>query len=93
MPFISIHALRVEGDGYVAGLLATSTRNNFYPRPPGGGRPGVHSGTTFVSTISIHALRVEGDRVDALESKRLYISIHALRVEGDLRKSDSNVQN
>ncbi len=34
---------------------------NFYPRPPGGGRHqiGVHVATVY--KISIHALRVEGD--------------------------------
>ena len=34
---ISIHALRVEGDGH---LVCYGTHGqNFYPRPPGGGRP------------------------------------------------------
>ena len=79
---ISIHALRVEGD-------PSSTRDcrglkNFYPRPPGGGRPGREGGNQLQRPISIHALRVEGDffwckdgRIDTA------ISIHALRVEGD----------
>ncbi len=34
---ISIHALRVEGDT-IADILFSIIRN-FYPRPPGGGRP------------------------------------------------------
>ena len=34
--YISIHALRVEGDG--ARSSRTSSPTNFYPRPPGGGR-------------------------------------------------------
>ena len=34
---ISIHALRVEGD--VAPSLRAAVLDNFYPRPPGGGRP------------------------------------------------------
>ena len=33
---ISIHALRVEGDGAQCADLVSSL--NFYPRPPGGGR-------------------------------------------------------
>ena len=57
--FISIHALREEGDappsffGYGGGY--------FYPRPPRGGRPGQHSGAKCYHNISIHALREEGD--------------------------------
>ena len=34
---------------------------NFYPRPPGGGRPSLIFGRTKTQAISIHALRVEGD--------------------------------
>ena len=34
---ISIHALRVEGDGLSA--FPAHRSKNFYPRPPGGGRP------------------------------------------------------
>ena len=80
---ISIHALRVEGD------MCSSRRikppPNFYPRPPGGGRPYRSiSSLLSVSVISIHALRVEGD-VEATLFRLLIltISIHALRVEGD----------
>ena len=35
--WISIHALREEGDGWGAGLRRL--RADFYPRPPRGGRP------------------------------------------------------
>ena len=57
--YISIHALRVEGDR--RSRLFYRPREYFYPRPPGGGR---HIGfftrqKTYI--ISIHALRVEGD--------------------------------
>ena len=34
---ISIHALRVEGDLYIVAFIAE--KSDFYPRPPGGGRP------------------------------------------------------
>ena len=81
-PYISIHALREEGDGFdscrkVAALLFLST-------------PSARRATaqlTFlrrVKRISIHALREEGDR-DSLDFYRAAqeISIHALREEGD----------
>ena len=61
--YISIHALRVEGDKPVSLSIMVSA-SYFYPRPPGGGRRqrkawcGEHTG------ISIHALRVEGDAID-----------------------------
>ncbi len=59
--------------------------SHFYPRPPGGGRPGIVSAGDFRKLISIHALRVEGDCTQQLRtSRRDSISIHALRVEGDL---------
>ena len=81
-PRISIHALRVEGDGcrWCRGALP----KNFYPRPPCGGRPSnvwKHWPNSF--PISIHALRVEGDPSDAIVISICRISIHALRVEGD----------
>ena len=58
-------------------------QDNFYPRPPRGGRHRVAFLMTFTSCISIHALREEGDcRWTALSGLRP-ISIHALREEGD----------
>ena len=36
---ISIHALRVEGD-HLKRAQSINKSKNFYPRPPGGGRPG-----------------------------------------------------
>ena len=60
---ISIHALRVEGDG--GGVGGTVQLDHFYPRPPGGGRLielGLYPAPDY---ISIHALRVEGD-MDAM---------------------------
>ena len=82
MPIISIHALRVEGDKRRAPLR--DCFNDFYPRPPGGGRHRPELAAAAVARISIHALRVEGDAYRAFRAVwyRL-ISIHALRVEGD----------
>ena len=106
---ISIHALRVEGDG--GHFVGVARANYFYPRPPGGGRlvetvfksctpisihalrvegDGDPNYYEYSSEISIHALRVEGDMpTDVIELVVPFISIHALRVEGDLVQSDN----
>ena len=79
---ISIHALREEGDFACAACIIKC--ENFYPRPPRGGRPPQCPGITSGNTISIHALREEGDpRGPRKESQNPEISIHALREEGD----------
>ena len=57
--FISIHALREEGD---PSRPARCTRTTyFYPRPPRGGRHADELGELITNRISIHALREEGD--------------------------------
>ena len=56
---ISIHALREEGDK--AGEPVTIPINDFYPRPPRGGRPVALPNEPGNRFISIHALREEGD--------------------------------
>ena len=58
---ISIHALRVEGDG--ASIMSNTKSFYFYPRPPGGGRPRQKTYIEHIVAISIHALRVEGDKI------------------------------
>ena len=56
---ISIHALREEGDSAFTAKMSDS--DDFYPRPPRGGRrDAVVPYRAFVH-ISIHALREEGD--------------------------------
>ena len=79
---ISIHALREEGDAI--GASARPKRQNFYPRPPRGGRPrkqqraGPHG--RFLSTPSARrATYYNGRKVIPIT-----ISIHALREEGDV---------
>ena len=67
---ISIHSLRVEGDG--SNTASTPALRNFNPLPPCGGRPCHAQTRPHVSRISIHSLRVEGDdaaRVLSLTSK------------------------
>ena len=83
---ISIHALRVEGDA--PGCCLWRSMQNFYPRPPGGGRPEKPFAASGPLRISIHALRVEGDCFRPLSDFDEQISIHALRVEGDLFAGD-----
>ena len=56
---ISIHALREEGDGGLAG--DHHPLRNFYPRPPRGGRRRPQLRQHHQGPISIHALREEGD--------------------------------
>ncbi len=79
---ISIHALRVEGDPQ-SSVPAIMLKHNFYPRPPGGGRPSLCRRSRPLGYISIHALRVEGDKLGVHHTYKIAISIHALRVEGD----------
>ena len=80
----------MEGD-YDTAYLLTLPRD-FYPRPPGGGRPSyqtdINREIKFLSTPSgwratTHFLRGDGF---------VLISIHALRVEGDTMVSDSFTQ-
>ena len=56
---ISIHALREEGD--LNCTVSSHIIENFYPRPPRGGRPETPSLSQAWMKISIHALREEGD--------------------------------
>ena len=61
---ISIHALREEGDD--AGFYEGYDPEDFYPRPPRGGRLHISFNNSFFFKISIHALREEGDFVAAM---------------------------
>ena len=56
---ISIHALREEGDWIPE--AAYGPKENFYPRPPRGGRRLRILWRLAITYISIHALREEGD--------------------------------
>ena len=58
-PLISIHALREEGDQ--GGASTPSGAQDFYPRPPRGGRRVRRTYLWERNEISIHALREEGD--------------------------------
>ena len=56
---------------------------DFYPRPPRGGRRCCRRHRTGRRCISIHALREEGDADYQQVIDQMVISIHALREEGD----------
>ena len=58
--WISIHALREEGDQ--CNIDIGNERSYFYPRPPRGGRLFIVQGRKLCQLISIHALREEGDK-------------------------------
>ena len=58
---ISIHALREEGDP--AWATPSTSRANFNPRPPRGGRQLLQGFQHPHLPISIHALREEGDSI------------------------------
>ena len=61
----------------------TTSVEDFYPRPPRGGRLKVQRPRRRNRAISIHALREEGDRRAPSAYAGRAISIHALREEGD----------
>ena len=83
VPDISIHALREEGDK--AGEPVTIPINDFYPRPPRGGRPFALASHILVTDFYPRPPR--GGRPVALpnEPGNRFISIHALREEGDVK--------
>ena len=78
---ISIHALREEGD--TSSFPQFSLSDDFYPRPPRGGRPTLFctnlGALSFLSTPSAR----RATYVDLSLTNRHFISIHALREEGD----------
>ena len=72
-----------------ARMRPLSCGENFYPRPPRGGRRPERRPGRLQRPISIHALREEGDLRWLMSPHRAQISIHALREEGDLLSSSS----
>ena len=79
---ISIHALREEGDS--SKFFRCFDPENFYPRPPRGGRRGFtpvpHQSGLFLSTPSARRATNLGSSGYTTD----LISIHALREEGDV---------
>ena len=64
---ISIHALREEGDLRLI-VEPDQTEENFYPRPPRGGRRLGWLKVAQSIIISIHALREEGDLMSSMSA-------------------------
>ena len=80
--WISIHALREEGD--TSGSRFRPSSRHFYPRPPRGGRR-PHSRRRCRRSSNFYPRPPRGGRPHAGDRKnpRSRISIHALREEGD----------
>ena len=87
---ISIHALREEGDP--SARRKASSAQNFYPRPPRGGRLCRSSvsgpSSRFLSTPSAR----RATEVCGADRRICEISIHALREEGDPTRPRSDSQ-
>ena len=79
--FISIHALREEGDKLRSATL--SSRSVFLSTPSARRATPTAPSSITVPSISIHALREEGDQGSRPDRQAHAISIHALREEGD----------
>ena len=79
---ISTHALREEGDG--RGISGSSTRTDFYPRPPRGGRRR-SAGCRWCGRNNFYPRPPRGGRPRPYSgsAKIIAISTHALREEGD----------
>ena len=80
LEFLSTPSARRATEGGSGYRLA---HQDFYPRPPRGGRHQLHALSAEVVVISIHALREEGDGDAFCGYRQRSISIHALREEGD----------
>ena len=79
---ISIHALREEGD--TKQVTKTTTKADFYPRPPRGGRlVRGRAAALFGQFLSTPSARRATSSVSNGKTDTAYISIHALREEGD----------
>ena len=91
LPTISIHTLRVEGDG---GYMVKNKWHYKFQSTPSAWRVTPKAKRILaVCEISIHTLRVEGDRTAYLRSRQARISIHTLRVEGDDALNNLNSKN
>ena len=89
---ISIHALREEGDCPHPRCQAAA--DDFYPRPPRGGRPFPPPSGMSAKRISIHALREEGDPVFWYRPRSVleFLSTPSARRATRIRRWDSITQ-
>ena len=88
---ISTHALREEGDG--RGISGSSTRTDFYPRPPRGGRRR-SAGCRWCGRNNFYPRPPRGGRPRPYSgsAKIIAISTHALREEGDTARAAQKLQ-
>ena len=78
---ISIHALREEGDGKISSIEGEP--DNFYPRPPRGGRRSETSADLLIASFLSTPSARRATLLHPAARRLLRISIHALREEGD----------
>ena len=92
--YISIHALREEGDAPFPGP-GCSRSSNFYPRPPRGGRRISLSRRSTARNFYPRPPRGGRRHGDAARLLAAFISIHALREEGDrgMRRGSPDLRN
>ncbi len=83
--YISIHALRVEGDVIYIFIFVFVPSISIHALRVEGDPHNMYA-IACTHFISIHALRVEGDLSSTHRACPRSISIHALRVEGDERR-------
>ena len=83
--YISIHALRVEGDVIYIFIFVFVPSISIHALRVEGDPHNMYA-IACTHFISIHALRVEGDLSSSQRACPRSISIHALRVEGDERR-------
>ena len=86
---ISIHALREEGDGKISSIEGEP--DNFYPRPPRGGRRSETSADLLIASFLSTPSARRATLLHPAARRLLRISIHALREEGDLRTDAPDV--
>ena len=90
--YISIHALREEGDPPRS--RRTGNGDHFNPRPPRGGRPKKFLRTRERKNISIHALREEGDSKSGEKIHHVCSIIHTCaQFEKELYEGSGEMQN
>ena len=88
--YISIHALREEGD--CAWKRPSRATANFYPRPPRGGRlKELDKSLIHRAFLSTPSARRATDDISEMNDV-LCISIHALREEGDSKNGEKHLR-
>ena len=89
---ISIHALREEGDGGIL-FRPVMAADDFYPRPPRGGRLTLILPISFFWIfLSTPSARRATFLDESMKTVGYVISIHALREEGDSKNGEKHLR-